>query len=192
MRNCRKIIMTFQGLDIGLTVSQIGWINALSYIPDISLFYIAGYIMDKYGRRYTMIPSLLFFMISNFIVSWCTSFELLVFNSVLFGISDGFATGLIGTIGADLAPKYCRSKFLTIYNLLAISANVIAPLLTGYLSHQYHTTKIAGIVAAGFGFIALLWVVFIIPDPKHVHHHYSKIQKPLTSKNETNIQPETE
>ena len=63
LRASREIVIPLWGDNIGLRKDEIGYITTLSFAVDSMMFPIAGYIMDKFGRRFTGIPA---FMILGF------------------------------------------------------------------------------------------------------------------------------
>ena len=68
MRASREIVIPLWGDNIGLRKDEIGYITTLSFAVDSMMFPIAGYIMDKFGRRFTGIPA---FMILGFsCINW--------------------------------------------------------------------------------------------------------------------------
>ena len=79
---------------------------------DLSLFYFAGYAMDRYGRRATAVPctALVALSVGLLVVAdgWL-SFALVV---ALGGLGNGIGTGIIATIGSDLAPPDQRGEFI--------------------------------------------------------------------------------
>ena len=97
---------------IGLSDEELGFVNSTSYMSDSCMFLIAGYLMDKYGRKYGAVPSLIFFIIATMIVPFVNNEGFLIFTALIYGIGDGFATGIILTIGTDLAPIECSAQFL--------------------------------------------------------------------------------
>ncbi|MCB0139017.1 MAG: MFS transporter, partial [Caldilineaceae bacterium] len=44
---------------LGLDVQTIGWIVSISSFVDMSLFYPAGFIMDRFGRKFAYVPCFL-------------------------------------------------------------------------------------------------------------------------------------
>ena len=58
IRSGRQIVVPLFGSEVlGLDVQQIGLIISLSAAIDMSLFYPAGIIMDRYGRKFAYVPS---------------------------------------------------------------------------------------------------------------------------------------
>jgi len=47
------------GTPIGLDVAQIGLVYGISSFVDAGLFYPSGYVMDRWGRKWASVPSLL-------------------------------------------------------------------------------------------------------------------------------------
>ncbi|NJN81620.1 MAG: MFS transporter [Caldilineaceae bacterium] len=60
IRSGRTIIVPLYASDVlGLEVAAIGTIISLSSLIDMSMFYPAGLIMDRYGRKFAYVPSFL-------------------------------------------------------------------------------------------------------------------------------------
>ncbi len=61
LRTARQAIIPLVGESIGLTVSQIGFVVGIMFFAELLLFYPAGIIMDRWGRKFTAVPSLVLF-----------------------------------------------------------------------------------------------------------------------------------
>ena len=122
------MILTFRGEEIGLSNGNIGTVNSVSFILDSCLFYIAGYLMDKYGRKSTAIPGLILFVIALGIIAFVNDFIQLLIIAIIFGLGDGITGGLMMVSAADLAPKECKSEFIGAIRLLFNIPKVICPI----------------------------------------------------------------
>ena len=59
LRQCRHVLIPIWAFSIGLGVEELGLIQSISAAIDMTLFYPVGLIMDKYGRKWTSVPSII-------------------------------------------------------------------------------------------------------------------------------------
>ena len=58
IRASRLVLIPLFGAQIsGLSVAEIGMILSASAAFDMSLFYVAGWLMDTWGRKFAIVPS---------------------------------------------------------------------------------------------------------------------------------------
>eukprot|EP01084_Bolivina_argentea_P197328 338178_1 len=169
-RTARRIIITFQGQYIGLNAKNIGFVNAISYIPDSLLFPVAGYIMDNFGRKYNAILCITIFTIAFLWISFCNTFDYLIYNALLWGVADGVASGLTMTMGVDLSPIKYRNQFYSIYRMFENISGLVAPIVVGYLSNEVNI-RTASYVSAVFTTISLLYAL-VMTEPKEIADKY--------------------
>eukprot|EP01084_Bolivina_argentea_P096560 173597_1 len=167
VRQTRKMILTFRGDDLLLSNKNIGTINSCSFILDSFMFIIAGYIMDKFGRKATAIPGLFGFVIALSFISFVNNFAQLLSIAIVFGLADGITVGLMMVSTADLAPKECKSEFISAFKIFNNLPRVLTPFIIGWLTNDV-SIFVASILSAVIGFIALLWMAFVLEDTSHV------------------------
>jgi len=131
MRSARTVLLPLIGTSVGLDVASIGLIVSISAGVDVALFYPAGLIMDKYGRRATAVPSSALLAISMASMIFVVGFKSLVAAAVLVGIANGLSTGIVMTLGTDLAPRERRSEFLGLWRLLTDVGTAAGPMVIG-------------------------------------------------------------
>lgn len=116
------------GLDPALAALYIGIAGAL----DFALFYTSGQIMDRFGRRFAAVPTLIGLGLTHMLVGFALDGSLFLALALLMSLANGVGSGVILVLGADLAPPESRNEFLASYRLL-IDAGVAAsaPVLSG-------------------------------------------------------------
>lgn len=129
MRAARTVLIPLIGADLALETSAIGFIVSLSALVDVILFYPAGVIMDRYGRRYTAVPSSFMFAGALAALAFPQGFYSLVTVAVALGLANGLSTGIVMTLGTDLAPPGRRGEFLGIWRLLTDLGGASGPLV---------------------------------------------------------------
>ena len=161
IRAGRHIIIPLYGADVlGLTVQSVGWIVSISSFVDMCMFYPAGLVMDRFGRKFAIVPCFLTQAVGMSLIPLTTDFTGLLLASSLVGLGNGFGAGSMMTLGADLAPKGAVGEFLGLWRLIGDGGNMGGPLAVGgvadVLSLSAATLAISGIGLLAAGTFALL------------------------------------
>jgi MFS family permease len=166
MRQGRQILMPLWGDSIGLDVAQIGLVLSLGAALDATLFYPVGVVMDRYGRKYAVIPSLVLLAASLVLVPFATTYPTFLLLGLLSGFGNGFGSGVVMTLGADLAPREGAGEFIGVWRLVADVGSAAAPLGIGALAEV--ATLGASAVATGFvGVAGVLIMLFFVEETLH-------------------------
>lgn len=129
IRNIRMIALPLFAIQIGLDTSTAALIIGLTGVIDFALFYLSGIIMDKYGRFWTSVPTLLAFgvvYILFFMVGDIFTFTLF---ASLTALANALSSGINMVLGADLAPIDARNEFLAVFRLLSTGGNAVSPFI---------------------------------------------------------------
>ena len=87
----------------GLSVSAIGLAYSLGTVVDIAMFYPSGVLADRWGRKWSAVPSMTLYALGLALLPLANGFYSLVAVAVLLGFANGIGTGVVMIIGADLA-----------------------------------------------------------------------------------------
>jgi len=161
MRSARTLLIPLAGHFLGLNITAIGIIVSLSAIVDATLFIPAGMVMDRYGRKWTGVPCLILFALSLALLPMASGYKSLLAVALLAGFANGLGTGVLLTLGSDLAPRNSRGEFLGVWRLIGDLGHAGGPLLMGILI-ELATLGAASAMAAGIGILgaaALYWLV---------------------------------
>ena len=162
-RQTRKMILTFRGDELSLSNAEIGSINSVSFVLDSVCFVFAGYLMDRYGRKINAVLGLFLFAVALIAINFVSDFETLLVIAIIFGLGDGVTVGLMMTSTADLAPKECKSEFISAFKLFVNLPRVIAPIIIGTLCNEVSLLS-AALLSAVIALIVMLWVAFVLED----------------------------
>ena len=105
LRQCRHVLIPIWAFSIGLGVEELGLIQSISAAIDMTLFYPVGLIMDKYGRKWTSVPSIILLSLGFIFMTYVDSFNGLMLVGLLLGFANGLGSGAMLTLGSDLSPK---------------------------------------------------------------------------------------
>ncbi len=140
---------------IGLDLPAIGWIITLAAAIDMAMFYPAGLIMDRFGRKYAVVPSFALQGIGMALVALATGFGSLLAATLVIGFGNGLGSGSMLTLGSDLAPKHSVGEFLGVWRLIGDAGGTGAPMVVGGvadlvgLSSATLVMAVVGVTAAG-------------------------------------------
>lgn len=152
IRACRQVIVPLWGLHIGLDPATTTLVYGIMGAMDMLLFYPAGRIMDIYGRRWAVVPSMLL-MAVGFL--WMITSDTLVpftLACMLIGLGNGLGSGIVMTIGADVSPSTGRTQFLGGWRFLNDIGSSGGPVLVSAMA------AVASL-AAGISLISVMGLV---------------------------------
>lgn len=166
MRQGRQILMPLWGDAIGLDVARIGFVLSLGAALDATLFYPVGVVMDRYGRKFAVIPSLLLLASSLVLVPFATTFPTFLLLGLLSGFGNGFGSGVVMTLGADLAPPEGAGEFIGVWRLVADVGSAVAPLGIGALA-EVATLGVSAVATGLVGVAGVLIMLFLVEETLH-------------------------
>lgn len=132
IRSARSVLIPLYGHStLGLGVEAVGWLMSIASFVDMTMFYPAGLVMDRRGRKHAIVPSFAVQGLAMLLVPFTTSFlGLLVVTSVM-GLANGLSSGTMMTLGADLAPRGAIGEFLGLWRLVGDGGTTGGPLIVG-------------------------------------------------------------
>jgi MFS family permease len=164
VRTGRGVIIPLYGADVlGLDVASIGWISSLASAIDMLLFYPVGMIMDRFGRKFAIVPSFFVQGIGLGLIPLTGGFSGLAVVAGLIGFGNGLGSGTMMTLGADLAPEESRGEFLGMWRLIGDLGFVSGPLIAGAVAGAL-ALPAAALVMGGSGIAATLVFIFLVPE----------------------------
>ena len=167
VRAARKIVVPLFGADIlGLSVQEIGWIVSLSSLVDMSLFPVAGTIMDRVGRKYAIVPCFLIQGIAMALIPFTTGYYTFLAATMLIGFGNGLGSGTMMTLGADLAPKDSMGEFLGVWRLIGDAGQTGAPIAVGGVADLVGLAP-ATFLMGGVGIAAAGVFLLFVPETLH-------------------------
>jgi MFS family permease len=140
-----------------LPAEKAALIIGIAGIIDFALFYTSGQIMDKFGRRAAAVPTLIGLSLTHMLIFTATTETTFFALAIAMSLANGLGSGIILTLGADLAPADARNEFLAGYRLLVDGGVAAAPPALAALA----ATVGLGAGLIGFGFLGLAGAVLL-------------------------------
>lgn len=135
IRAGRFLIIPLWGAEqLGLDAAQVGLIVTAGAILDVSMFIPAGMLMDRFGRKVAAVPSFALMALGIGLIPFTHDFVTLLLAAMLVGLGNGLGSGLMMTLGADLAPPGATGEFLGVWRLIGDVGAVAGPLMVGIVA----------------------------------------------------------
>lgn len=166
IRSGRKIVVPLVGATVlGLSVEQVGWIVSIGAAFDVALFPLAGWVMDRYGRKHAIVPSFLLQAVGMVTIPLADGFLGLAAAVALIGIGNGLSSGTMMTVAADLAPSDAIGEFIGVWRLIGDGGSMGGPVVVGALADVL-TLPAATVAIAAVGVGAALTFAYGVPETR--------------------------
>ena len=151
-RATRQAILPLWCESLGLTPSATSLVFAVSMGVDMSLFFLGGFIMDRFGRKWVAVPSMVVLGIGMVALGFAHAVAWVVVVAVVLGLGNGIGAGVVMTLGSDASPEVGRTKFLSGWRLVSDAGMTLGPVAIGGL------TLLGGLIAATITLGVFTWL----------------------------------
>ena len=162
-RGCNIIIPLYADEVVGLTTQQIRSVVMISSAVDMSMFPIAGYMMDRFGRRFATVPGICVFATGMVLMSFTGTFTWLLLAATFMRMGNGIASGTMMTLGADLAPREGTGEFLGLWRLTGDFGGSAGPVIVGNLADLFGLSY-SGFALGGIGYLGVGIFLWLVPE----------------------------
>ncbi len=164
VRRTRSVIVPLYAANIiGLDVATVGMVISIGAALDTLLFPVAGWLIDRFGRKMAIIPSLVLQGVGLLMMPLATSFAGLVGIVSLIGMGNGLSSGTMLTLGADLAPPERRAPFLGLWRISNSLGFALGPNIVGTVAALL-TLPLASMAAGSIGLLAAVLFYRFVPE----------------------------
>jgi MFS family permease len=169
LRQVRQVVLPVWAISIGLDASTTSVIIGIAGAVDFSLFFLGGWIMDRFGRLWTILPCGL--GLSAGLIALAFTHDLdarigwFVGIALFLAIANGVGSGILMTLAADLADLRNPAPFLGAWRFTTDLGGAGGPVLVTALTAAFSLA--IGVATLGVVGIAgaVLMAVFV---PRYV------------------------
>lgn len=129
VRSARDALLPLWGDQRGFDPAVISLIFSLSSGVDMLLFYAGGSLMDRFGRAFVAVPSMVIMGLSFGLLPLTSTEVGMGLVAVGLGLGNGISSGVVMTLGSDASPAVGRSHFLAGWRLTSGLGQAVGPVL---------------------------------------------------------------
>jgi MFS family permease len=122
----------------GLDAQRIGWLATAASALSLPISFVAGWLMDRFGRKATMVPGFLGVSAMMLLLAVTAVLHLSLawyVATFLTGVAAQSLTGgSVQTIGADVAPPRARGLFLGLWRFTGQVGQTLSPIAFAFLA----------------------------------------------------------
>jgi MFS family permease len=152
MRAARTVILPLWAVSLGVSEANTALIIGLAGAVDFALFYVSGQVMDRFGRIWSAVPSTLGLGLGMLVLAFThdtpNAVFWFIFAAGVLSVANGLGSGILMTLGADLAPPGRPAPFLGAWRFTSDAGSAAAPLLVAGLTALLSVSFAAGAVGA--------------------------------------------
>jgi MFS family permease len=146
-RAARQVVLPLWAVHIGLSPEATSVVFGIASAVDMALFYPSGKVMDRHGRLAVAIPSMLILGAAMAALPLTGGIVALTLVAMVMSFGNGIGSGIVMTLGADVAPPDNRLRFLSMWRLMSDTGNALGPVVVSVIASVWALA--AGIVAVG-------------------------------------------
>jgi MFS family permease len=161
-RTTRTSIVPLWAEGQGIDAATTSLIFAVAAGVDMLLFYPGGAIMDRFGRVYVAVPSMVVLGVGFALLPLTSTAMSVGLVAALMGLGNGISAGIVMTLGADASPADARAQFLGGWRLCSDSGTALGPLLISAVA-LVAPLSIAAVCLAVITWLGAAWVGRWVP-----------------------------
>ena len=122
--------------DIG--PQALGGLATMSTVVGIPITLCCGYLMDRFGRKTTMVPGFalmamgLFFLAAG--AGWQWGFVYFIGGFLWVHCGQAVTAGSMQVLGSDMAPAHARGRFFGFWRLIGEIGGLVSPAVFGFVA----------------------------------------------------------
>jgi MFS family permease len=165
-RTARQAIVPLWAAHQGLDATTTSIIVGIAAGVDMLLFFPGGAIMDRFGRMWVALPAMIVMGAAFVLLPLSGTATAIGLVACLMGLGNGISSGIVLTLGADVAPDEGRRQFLGGWRLCTDVGAIAGPGIISLVSLAFPL----GAAAIAIGLITWLgaaWLAKWVPayDP---------------------------
>ena len=158
VRGARNTVLPLWGEHLGIDPATVALVVGVAAAVDVVVFYPSGMVMDAFGRMWAGIPGALGMGVALALLPMAGALWSYVVVAVLLGAANGWSSGILMTLGSDVAPAAGRAKFLGAWRVIQDSGGSAGPLIVaGVAAVASLAWGLWAVALTGLGAALALW-----------------------------------
>ncbi|GHF04497.1 MFS transporter [Pseudolysinimonas yzui] len=166
LRQVRQVVLPVWAISIGLDEATTSLVIGVAAAIDFSLFFLGGWIMDRFGRLWTILPCAIGLSVGLIALAFTHDLDARVgwyIGIALFlALSNGLGAGILMTLGADLADRRNPAPFLGAWRFTTDLGGAGAPVLVTALTAAFSLSIGVGVLG-GIGLVGAAILRYFVP-----------------------------
>ncbi|WP_395638967.1 MFS transporter [Pseudolysinimonas sp.] len=133
LRQVRQVVLPVWAVSIGLDEATTSVIIGVAGVVDFSLFFLGGWIMDRFGRLWAILPCTIGLSAGLLALSFTHDLDTrvgwFVGIALFLSVANGLGSGILMTLAADLADRRNPAPFLGAWRFTVDLGGAGAPIL---------------------------------------------------------------
>lgn len=165
VRAARTTLVPLWALHVGLTASQTALVFGVAAGLEMLVFYPAGSVMDRLGRRWVAVPCMVLMGVAFVVLPHTTTLVGVGAAAVVGSLGNGLGSGIVMTLGADYAPSEGRAQFLGGWRFVSVVGGSSAPLGIGLVAGAAGLALACTLMGAT-AVVGALWLLGWLPSAR--------------------------
>jgi len=166
LRASRIVMLPLWAVSIGVSAPDTALIIGIAGGIDFVLFYVSGQIMDRFGRIWSAVPSMIGLGLGHLALALthdlASNVGWFIGVAMFLALANGIGSGLLMTLGADLAPQHHPAPFLGAWRFTNDFGSAAAPLAVAGITALASLSIASGVMGA-FGLVGAVVLRRYIP-----------------------------
>lgn len=168
LRAARNVMLPLWALSIGMDTAAAVLVIGVSAGVDFALFFVSGWVMDRFGRVWGAVPALLGLGAGFLTLAFThelagdASQQWFTVLAIWLGFANGIGSGILMTLGADLAPRQDPAPFLGAWRLITDSSAASVPVIVAAATALVSISFTSGMLGV-LGFVGAALMGWQIP-----------------------------
>jgi MFS family permease len=162
VRATRQVIIPLWAEAVGIGPAATSLIFGISAGVDLLMFYPGGAVMDRFGRVWVAVPSMIIMGLGLLLLPLTTSALTITLVACVLGFGNGISSGIVLTLGADTSPDVGRAQYLGGWRVCADLGNTLGPLIISAIT-AVASLVVAALVMGGLAWVGAAWLARLVP-----------------------------
>lgn len=150
IRASRAVILPLWAVSIGISGTNTAIIIGIAGAVDFALFYASGQIMDRFGRLWSAVPSMVGLGTGLIVLAASVTLPArdiwFIAVAIFLSLANGIGSGILMTLGADLADPGNPAPFLGAWRFTGDLGGAGAPVLVAVVTAVSSLAVASGVI----------------------------------------------